>query len=688
MENEAWEKRTFDVFLSLNSRDKPAVRELAVALRRRGIEVWLDEDELQPGIPWQKLLEAAVKASKAGAVLVGRDGIGPWEDMEMRALLSRAVKQGIPVIPVLLPGAGAEPELPLFLEEVTYVDLRPGLTEDGLDRLIWGVTGRKPNPQSAIHIPQSPPLDRPARAQAGKLFGRDAQLDDLIGRLRRRESTCVWGPAGFGKTALAAEAIYRLLKEVDDDLGRTPFPDGIVLLDLYLLSEHGQRPWDQIEEQAWHTLADRFDPALPADQPGRTRATRACAGRQALVVVEGAEEATDCKNLTDLLSVLDGAATRLVLTRNKGQCALHDSIQVDAELETPDALALLRKLAKGRAPEDVLTGVVQVLGGHPLALTWAGCQLEIAEEPPALFLKELKDEKLPALRDPRYQDHTLKWLYDRSARRLSEDARRVLAAAGLLAAAPFDVGAAVAALRDTDEPKDQESKPRAGEALKQLVRHALLRVVANEERWEFTHALAARFAGSEAVAEAGLLRALCQWVLDAFEGAVGHLRQTGDFSRIQAAALHAATLLTRDEKAGAADRLVNWLLYAGQDLFFSLGRLGYARDGLSAVEAWMRRQPDRKRATSQWQRELSVLLNKLGDVQLAQGDLAGARASYEQGRTIAERLAAGDPTNAQWQRDLSVSLDKLGDVQLAEGDLAGARASYEQIGRASCRERV
>ena len=530
----------------------------------------------------------------------------------------------------------------------------------------------------AFHCRRPAPCDRPPRAQAGKLFGRDAQLDDLLGRLRRCESTCVWGPAGFGKTALAAEAIYRLLKEVGDDLGRSPFSGGIVLLDLYRLSEHGQRPWDQLAEQAWHTLADRFDPTQPADQPARDRAGRACAGRRALVVVEGAEEARDCENLTDLLSVLDGTTTQLVLTRNKGQCALHDSIQVDVELETLDALALLRRLAKGRAPEDVLTGVLKALGGHPLALTWAGCQLELAEEPPALFLKELRDKKLPRLRDPKYEKHTLKWLYDRSVRKLSEDARRVLGAAGLLAATSFDMGAAVAALRDTDEPKPQEKESRAGEALKQLVRHGLLRVVANDERWEFTHALAARFAGSEAVADAGLLRALCQWVLVAFEDGAGHFCRTEDFSRLQSASLHAAAMLGRDETGEAGDRLVNWLLYEGQDLFFSLGRLAYARDALSSVEAWMRRQPKKKRATLKWQREVSVLLNKLGDVQLAQGDLGGARASHEQSRKIAEKLAAGDPTNAEWQRDLSVSLIKLGGVQLAQGDLGGARASYEQ----------
>ena len=41
----------FDVFLSHNSSDKPTVRQLAEELTRRGLTVWLDEDELRPGLP-------------------------------------------------------------------------------------------------------------------------------------------------------------------------------------------------------------------------------------------------------------------------------------------------------------------------------------------------------------------------------------------------------------------------------------------------------------------------------------------------------------------------------------------------------------------------------------------------------------------------------------------------------------
>src|SRR5215212_4689484 len=98
----------FDVFLSHNSKDKPAVRALASRLDERGIAVWLDEDQLIPGRPWQPALEQAITDSQTGAVLVGADGLGPWEDEEMQALLRQAISEKKPVIPVLLPGASTE----------------------------------------------------------------------------------------------------------------------------------------------------------------------------------------------------------------------------------------------------------------------------------------------------------------------------------------------------------------------------------------------------------------------------------------------------------------------------------------------------------------------------------------------------------------------------------------------------
>lgn len=132
----------FDVFLCHNSEDKPVIRWVAEQLRERGILPWLDEDELPPGRSWQEELERQIERIEAAAIFVGPSGIGPWQNREMRAFLDEFVKRGCPVIPVLLPGADT-PTLPVFLRGLTWVNLR---SKDGagIDRLIWGVTGRKP----------------------------------------------------------------------------------------------------------------------------------------------------------------------------------------------------------------------------------------------------------------------------------------------------------------------------------------------------------------------------------------------------------------------------------------------------------------------------------------------------------------------------------------------------------------
>ena len=131
----------FDVFLSHNSADKAIVIELATILKDRKLRVWLDAWELVPGRPWQQALEEVITTVGSAAVLVGRDGIGPWEEPEMRACLDQCVHRKMPIIPVLLPGASATPQLPLFLRQFTWVDLRDGLQEARVDRLEWGDHG-------------------------------------------------------------------------------------------------------------------------------------------------------------------------------------------------------------------------------------------------------------------------------------------------------------------------------------------------------------------------------------------------------------------------------------------------------------------------------------------------------------------------------------------------------------------
>lgn len=115
---------TFDVFLCHNSEDKPAVREINTKLQSAGVATWLDEEQLPPGLPWQPELEKQIGTIRNACVFVGKNGRGPWQDIELRAFINEFANRGCPVIPVILPDATEVPDLPLFLRQMTWIDLR------------------------------------------------------------------------------------------------------------------------------------------------------------------------------------------------------------------------------------------------------------------------------------------------------------------------------------------------------------------------------------------------------------------------------------------------------------------------------------------------------------------------------------------------------------------------------------
>jgi len=132
----------FDVFLCHHGIDKAEVKNVGEKLKEQGLLPWLDEWELRPGIPWQRLLEERIEQIKSAAVFVGKNGMGPWQQLELEAFLREFVSHGCPVIPVLLSDAPDEPKLPVFLKGMTWVDFRKQ-EPDPMKQLIWGITGKR-----------------------------------------------------------------------------------------------------------------------------------------------------------------------------------------------------------------------------------------------------------------------------------------------------------------------------------------------------------------------------------------------------------------------------------------------------------------------------------------------------------------------------------------------------------------
>ena len=107
-----------------------------------------------------------------------------------------------------------------------------------------------------------------------------------------------------------------------------------------------------------------------------------------------------------------------------------------------------------------------------------------------------------------------------------------------------------------------------------------------------------------------------------------------------------------------------WVLVAGLEVqaLLSAGNLPAATRQLEAIHQQVEIRAADNSANTEWQRDLSISLEKLGEVTAAAGDLTTARDHYQASLDIAARLAAADPANTQWQRDLSFVRQRIADL--------------------------
>ncbi len=156
--------KPFAVFLSFNSKDRAEVKQLAEYLDTVALRPWLDEWELIPGESWVDGLHRGLQASATCAVFVGSSGEGPWHETEIRnALIFRAKDPNFRMIPVLLPSAKHEPELPPFLPTFLWVDFRGKslADDDACWRLECGIRGHAPGRGRPCASADDPPLPLP-----------------------------------------------------------------------------------------------------------------------------------------------------------------------------------------------------------------------------------------------------------------------------------------------------------------------------------------------------------------------------------------------------------------------------------------------------------------------------------------------------------------------------------------------
>jgi hypothetical protein len=151
-------ERVSRVFLCHNNKDKPLIEPMALALlKASALRTWLDRWEIRGGKDWEEQVRREFAESWACLVLVGPNGFGPYQLVEIDWAKDRVKRDPeFPVIPVLLPGAtaAAVADLDSLLPRIHYVDLRAGWEErDGLEPLIKALRGNRLGPPAlAISI--------------------------------------------------------------------------------------------------------------------------------------------------------------------------------------------------------------------------------------------------------------------------------------------------------------------------------------------------------------------------------------------------------------------------------------------------------------------------------------------------------------------------------------------------------
>jgi formylglycine-generating enzyme required for sulfatase activity len=213
----------YDVFLAYARPDERVVDRIARRLQDAGIAPWLDRWCLTAGAHWQQELADGLRAARASAVFVGPGGLGAWEREEFALALDRAAREpDYRVIPVLLPGVPDpfDPSLlPTFLALRTWVDLRQGTeSADALQRLVNAVKGVPSTPRPAP-APATPcpylglrPFDE---EDAPVFFGREAEVQRLLEKLKGRGALAVIGASGTGKSSLVRAGLVPALRRGD-----------------------------------------------------------------------------------------------------------------------------------------------------------------------------------------------------------------------------------------------------------------------------------------------------------------------------------------------------------------------------------------------------------------------------------------------------------------------------------------
>lgn len=431
---------------------------------------------------------------------------------------------------------------------------------------------------SAITQRSKKPLQIPH--QIIHFTNRTQALKKLKSDLKPGAVITLCGPGGIGKTALASEVLHTLYRE---NLLQEKFPDGILFYSFYnsplstLALEHFVRSLGQTDLRPTAVAAAR----------------RALAGKLALLVLDGAEEAD---NLDKVLEVR--GLCGVLITSRKLSDALADRRDIQP-LEQTETITLLQKWGGEHAQDhETCKRIFVHIGGLPLAARLIGHYVSTQKEPISTYLGWLKESPFIALNHGTHQSKNIALLLEKSLKCLSQSAVDVLTIVGALANEQFSSGISAHIL-------DKSSKS-IYLCFSELINYGFL--TKQNDKYQIIHPLIHTFARESLTLSRPLLSNLAQYFQDLFRQETA----VKEFDKFDADRSHSLSVIDLCMKRGAWREVIQ--LADSMDYYLDTGgywvhHLDVLLKQLDAAKK-IKAQADVLRVTTQ----LGYLYKKMGEL--------------------------------------------------------------------------
>jgi tetratricopeptide (TPR) repeat protein len=502
----------------------------------------------------------------------------------------------------------------------------------GINRPQIGVLGDYAQIKGGIHFygagdsPSGKPLLRPPPVEHFK--DRETELEELLCDLRPGQVVTLCGPGGIGKSALAAEAIWRMSP------GNEPpeqFPDGIIWHDFYTEAR---------SDIALENIARCFGEE-PVPSPVAA-AKRALAGKHVLLFLDGTE---DTDNLPAVLSIRGSCG--VLVTSRKRKDALAEWQDIES-LDLDEAVKLLQAWGgEQAADEQAVRRICELTGGLPLAVRIAGHYLKMSGETASEYLEWLEETPLEALDQGNRKFESVSLLLKRSLDQVGESARDILSVTGLLAFSPFSRDVLAEALLET----------KIRRPLNDLISYGLL--MRYGDRYQLSHALIHTYLRKMHKPPEEVVKRLAAY----YDTFAREQREKGleGYTRLDAERAHLMGVLDHCRQRRYWKSISN-LVWAAEDYLAIRGYWTERRTALEAGAEAARNIKDRY--------DEGAFLGNLGLAYSDLGEVEKAIAYYEQALEIAREIGHRQGEGNR--------LGNLGNAYSALGEVEKAIAYYEQ----------